>query len=142
MARELVLRALRSHSLGELAVTTGTDSTQRAPASNRVLTSAWLSVANVGVRALYGIIVIRFGDPAVTAKGIFLVEGWFGAAGHVPGGADNPLHSEGIAWYGELPLFEEQDVTILFTVRNDTGATVTHTGGYTWQEWETNDRPS
>ena len=142
MARALVLGRLKTQFLGVESVTTGTDRTIAMPVDNRVLKAAWLSILNAAVRTFYGIIQIRLGGPGETLGGIHLAEGWVGAAAHVTGD-DAMLLGEGIAWFGELPVFELKRTTrIMFNARNDTGATITFTGGYAWQEFEENDRPS
>ena len=141
MARELVLGRLKTQFIGLQSVDTGAARNLVLPASSRVLKGAWLGIAAITTRALYGMIMIRIGGPEDNT-GIHLAEGWFG--GHTSvAGDDATLHGEGIAWHGELPLFSDpREARILFYVRNDNGATSAYTGGYAWQEFEENDRPS
>ena len=141
MARALVLRDLQTRFLGLQSVSTGEARQVVVDGGNRVLRVAWLSIANTAVLAIYGTIMARLGTVGESNDGIFLAEGWFGGAANVTGD-DAALHAEGIAWYGELPLFESRSIRLIFTVRNDTGSLVTYTGGYAWQEFEENDRPS
>jgi len=141
MAKALVLGALKTHFLGVQGSSSGTDRTLSVPVSNRVLRSAWISPAGISLRTGYAVILLRVGEAGTDNDGRLIAEGWFGNALSL-GGDDGLIHGETVDWQGELPLFEARPMRLIFYVRNDSGATIPWTGGYAWQDFEENDRPS
>lgn len=138
MAKALVLGSVKTRFLGVHSLGNGSERIITSDVSNRVLMAAWLASAQEIVGAMYGVLAIRVGTLASSTEGVSLKNGWFGGSMT----SASVLHGEGIAWYGELPLFDERPLTLVLYVRNDSGFGNTFTGGYAWKELEENDRPT